>query len=164
MENFTIDVKIARTGKEPVSYMMGTGDTVGDLIDAAGEEFVDKCVTVDGNNVERNTPLRDGDRVFIGEPVKGNMPGGNFDVELARTGVPEHKQIIVTVLDGWTIQDTIDSLEDEKKALFYNEAGNLFHEFRLPTGGNPVAPTTVIPEDVGKAKTRITCSGRMKGN
>ena len=164
MDNYSIDVKIARAGKTPVPYIMDSGDTVEDLIDAAGENFVEKCVTIDGNQVDRNTTLRDGDRVFIGEPVKGNLPGGNFDVELARMGVPPEKQIVVTVMDGWTIEDAINSLDEHKKALFYNEEGKLFHEFRTSSGGNAVPPTTVIDEDEGENNTRIVCSGRMKGN
>jgi len=59
-------VKIARIGERSEEYALTPGSTVEDLLDASGMSLLkDEEIQINGSPADEDTPLRDGDRVFI---------------------------------------------------------------------------------------------------
>jgi len=64
-------VKLLELGSQTKEYSLENGSCVGDLLDLAEKSFVQGTVTRNNCNVEEDTCLRDGDRIFIGKGHQG---------------------------------------------------------------------------------------------
>ena len=82
-------VSLIKVGSEVRTFDVSNNPTLGNLLNIAGESFTPNTITINTRNVVTEaTNLCDGDRVFIGNKVKGNTP---FVVEFIRLG---HGEVI----------------------------------------------------------------------
>lgn len=151
-----VEIKIVHLGKQTKTIHFGSPVTLGEVMNAADETFIQGNVTVNNHEVTRDTILYDGTTVYVGEPVKGNLP---VNVQLICLG---KNTLEVAVQENSTIKSAIDSLDPESRERFYNGAGQPVYEFRS-TSGTILDINSVIPDPVN-GNSRIICSQKMKGN
>jgi len=152
-----IHVKLVQLGSEIKEYALETGANVAQLLDAAGETYVDGSVTRNGSTVCRDTVLYDRDKVFIGKATKGNVDP--FEVTFVRLG---DTSISLPAEDGYTIERTLQQLPESEKGKFFRADGKAAYEFRVG-GGAPVELSYVISRPAS-GNVRVICSQRVKGN
>ncbi len=148
-------VKLLELGSQTKEYSLENGSCVGDLLDLAEKSFVQGTVTRNNCNVEEDTCLRDGDRIFIGRATKGNLP---FEVNFIRLG---SSSVGVAAEDGYTIKQTLEQLDNGEKEKFFRPDGSMAYEFRI--SGRKVEDDHVL-ERPTSGELRIVCSQRVKGN
>lgn len=153
-----IDVKIIEIGKKNEDYTLDDGSTVDSLFRASKRHYTQGTVTKNNRVVTKNTPLYDGDRIFIGSMVKGNVDP--FLVKFVVIGGPA---VELAAEDGYTIQRTLDQLEPADKSRFFRADNSLAYEIRVE-GGRPVDQNYILQRPSGSAPVRVVCSQRVKGN
>ena len=153
-------VKLVQIGKAVREYEVSDNPTVGGLLEKAGITYTPNSVTINQDVVDQDTNLDDGDTVYIGDKMKGNLP---FTVKMIRLG---HADPVMEVAaeSGVTIKSLIDSLPSTERAKFYKEDGSEYYSYNL--NGNPVdSSSTVIPTPTDAAvPARLIMSVRQKGN
>jgi hypothetical protein len=156
-----IAVKLVELGSEIKEFGLEDGGTVHDLLNAAGKEYVAGTVTRNNYRVNEYDTLHDKDRIFIGNPTKGNI-NGHFEVTFFRIG---DTSINLAASDGQTIKEVLDQLEDDdvQKKKFFREDGTPTYEFRTGTRNQQVDLDYVLsrPES---GSVRIICAKKTKGN
>lgn len=152
-----IVVKLMQLGASVIEYSLEDGSEVSDLFDAAGKTFVPGSVTRRQCNVNEDTTLHDGDKIFVGNAVKGNIP---FEVSFLRLG---DSSVNLPAEDGYTIKRTLEQLDDSEKAKFYRADGKAAYEFRIGASTD-VGENYVLQRPAGDASLRVICAQRVKGN
>jgi len=151
-----IEVKLIALGSPIVPYALENRSDVSSLFRAAGKSFVQGNVTRNQETVSEDTILHDGDRIFLGQAVKGNIP---FEVSFLRLG---DASISLPAEDGYTIKATLSQLGDDEKAKFYRADGKASYEFRIGNSAAISEDTVLQRPDSGTL--RVICSQRVKGN
>ena len=154
-----VTVKLIKLGQEIREFAFEDGTTLGHLMCEADENFVQGNVTINQNIVNEDTPLRDGDRVFLGNKVKGNIP---FEVQLIRLGSGDGI-INLPAEDGYTIDRVLDQLPADKKAQFFGSDDKALYEYRVGGAGQPVSGSHVLSRPAS-GSVRLILSTRTKGN
>lgn len=154
-----ITVKLIELGREIREFAFEHGATLGDLMNKAEEEFIPGNVTINQSVVNESTPLRDGDRVFLGNKVKGNVP---FEVQLIRLGSGDGI-INLPAEDNYTIDQVLAQLPADKKAQFFGSDDSALYEYRVGGSGQPVQGNHVLSRP-SSGSVRLILSTRTKGN
>jgi hypothetical protein len=153
-------VKLVTLGKPVVEYDVSDDPTVGALLEKANVTYKPGCITVDQESVDRDYELCDGDRVYIGDKMKGNTA---FTVKIIRLG---HSDAIIELPceSGTSIKSLINTLNAEDRAKFYTTEGKDVYEYRI-NGGEAVSGDAIIPDPSDAAlPVRLVMSTRTKGN
>ena len=150
-------VKIVELGTEVQSFAIEPGASVTDLFDQAGRDFNGGEVTRRGSILNANTPVYDGDTIYIAHVVKGNFDP--FEVEIFRLG--GGRAITLPAQDGMTIKQILEQLNPEEKAQFFRTNGTPAFEFRIDGQLVTVDSITARPNS---GKVRLICSQVVKGN
>ncbi len=153
-----ITVKLIELGRETREYSFENSATLGDLMAQAEEEFIPGNVTVNQSVVNESTLLRDGDNVFLGNKVKGNLP---FEVQLIRLG--SGSNINLPAEDGYTIDRVLAQLSEDNKAQFFGSDNKALYEYRVGGAGQPVSGSHVLSRPAS-GSVRLILSTRTKGN
>jgi hypothetical protein len=148
-----ISVKLIEVGKPINEYTLEDGSNVGDLFEAAGQEF--KNAQVNGANVCSTHVLRDGDRVFIGSKVKGNS---DVEVKFMQVGA---SAVSYPSTSGATIGDLVNSLGASEKAKYVDENGA--HKFQYSSITGKSLDSSYAFEASDKP-IRIMLGKKVKGN
>lgn len=152
--------KLIEMGAEVKEKEISDNPTVQGLFDACDMDFPeDSKVTRCGMDVNPNTVLNDGDKVFVGKKVKGNQDP--FEVKLIKMGSgggikPMYAQ------EGMTIKDVIDQLPADERAAYYKADGTPAYEYRIDHVKQDGDFVLVKPTD-DKA-VNIILSQKVKGN
>lgn len=153
-------VKILQAGAAVQEYAMNVGDTVGDLLDAAGmEDVVIGNVHIGSMPVDENTVLGDNNKVYIGAPTKGN---GFLEVKIMRVGASGSAVSTILVETGTTIKEVIEKTPDEDRGLYFDATGRDIYEYRIGSG-SPVPNSTPINGADGSI-VRLMLTTVTKGN
>lgn len=152
-------VQLIKVGSEVRSFDVSDNPSLGNLLSKADENFVPNTITINSYNaVNENTVLSDGDRVFIGNRVKGNSP---FVVEFIRLGQGEI--IAVSVEGNVTISQAISMMAPERRAYFYNAEGDDVFQYQI--SGIKKQANDLVPEpSIDGGTVRVICSAKIKGN
>ena len=160
MPNGLVCVKLIELGRKIEDFDVSDDPCVGGLLDKADREWPDNAsVTRNGNDVNENTELFDGDKIFIGKKTKGNLDP--FEVQFIRMGAGGG----ITKLpaeNGNTIDDVLNSLEGELKDSFIRADGTPAYEYRI--GTRKVEGTYVLQRPSDDRPIRIILSQKVKGN
>ncbi len=152
-------VQLVKVGAEVRSFDISDNPTLGNLLQKAGESFVPNTITVNTRNaITEETPLYNGDRVFIGNKVKGNTP---YVVEFIRLGQGE--VIRVSAEGSVTIQDCIGMMSSNNRGYFINAEGKDVFQYQI--GGITKQSTDMVPAPSTEGGTvRVICATKVKGN
>jgi hypothetical protein len=152
-------VSIIKVGCEVRSFEISDNPTLGHLLDEAGEYFVPNTITINTRNiVSEETRLSDGDRVFIGNKVKGNVP---YVVEFIRLG--QGQVIQVSAEGGQSINQCIDMMTAQNRAYFIGADGKEVFQYQI--SGNAMQGSDIVPTPITDGGTvRVICSTKVKGN
>ena len=152
-------VQIVKVGSEVRAYDISENPTLENALEKAGEVFVENTITINSaNNIEPNTRLVDGDRVFIGSLVKGNTP---FVVEFIRLGQGE--VIRVSVESPVTIRQCVDMMSSSNRARFVDAEGGDVFQYQI-SGIVKESDSIVADPSVAGGTIRVICGVRVKGN
>ena len=152
-------VQILKVGRPTRSFDVSSNPTLGNALDLAGEEFGPGTITVNQtNDVNVQTYLFDGDRIFIGSLVKGNAP---FVVQFMRLGQSE--VITVTVETPVTIGECIAMMTPENRAHFIDANGKYVFQYQINGVKLDSDGHVDCPESDGQA-VRVVCAVKVKGN
>lgn len=155
-----ICAKLIKMGDEIKEHEISDDPTVEGLFDKAGEEFPDDCsVTRQGVEVNLDTRLYDGDKIFVGRKTKGNQDV--FEVKLIRMGVADGIKLIASQ-GGQSIKQIIDQLPTAQKEQYYKADGSPAYEYRI--GNSKVDENYVVPRPTDNQPVRIILSQKVKGN
>lgn len=153
-----VSVKLVKLGAKTEEYNFDHSPTVEELFDLAEENFVSGAVTRNNVTVEKHTILLDGDRIYLGSAIKGNIP---FEVNFRRFG---SSSINLPAEDGYTIKQTLDQLDQNERQNFYRADGKSAYEFRVSNNGQPVDENYVLRRPEVGDTLIIMCTQRVKGN
>ena len=153
-----IVVKLIKLGQPIQDYDLQDYATLGDLLDKAGESFVQGNVTINNSEVTRSTRLYDNTRVFIGNAVKGNIP---FEVQVIRLGSGDGI-INLPAEDNYSIDQVLQQLPAEKRGQFFGSDGKALYEYRIG-GGQPLDGSHILSRPAS-GTVRLLLSTRTKGN
>ena len=152
-------VSVIKVGCEVKTFDVSDNPTLGNLLDKAGERFVPNTITINANNyTSTSTRLSDGDRVFIGSKVKGNVP---YIVEFIRLGQGE--VIRVSAEGPVSISQGIDMMNPQNKACFINADGKEVFQYQI-NGMTKNSSDTVPTPSVEGGSVRVLCAMKVKGN
>ena len=154
-----IIVQLIKVGSEVRSYDVSDNPTLGNLLQKANEQFVPNTITINSyNQVNQYTSLSDGDRVFIGNKVKGNTP---YVVQFIRLGQGEVIQ--VSAEGSVSIADCINMMDPNRKAHFYSADGKEIFQYQID--GSPRQSSDIVPAPATDGGTiRVICATKVKGN
>jgi len=152
-------VQLIKVGSEVRSFDISDNPTLQNLLNQAGEVFVPNTITINASNaISPDTRLNDGDRVFIGNKVKGNIP---YVVEFIRLGQGE--VISVSVEEGTTIAQCFDMMNSINRGRFIGPDGK--ETFQYQINGVTKQSTDIIPPPSSEGGTvRVICAMKIKGN
>ena len=153
-------VKLVRIGKKVEEYEISDNPSVGELLKKAGLSYRPGTITVNQSTVSEDDILDDGDTVYIGDSMKGNIP---FTVKIIRLG---HSDAIIELPceSGTTIHGLLNTLPEGDKAKFFKDGGKPVYEYRINGGENVEGDATIpTPADAG-TPVRLVMSTRTKGN
>lgn len=153
-----IVVKLIKLGQPIRDIDLPDYATLGDLLDKAGETFVENTITINNSTVSRTTMLNDNDRVFIGRAVKGNLP---FEVQVIRLGSSDGI-INLPAEEGYTVDQVLQQLPADKRGQFFGSDGKPLYEYRIG-GGQPVSGSHALSRPAS-GTVRLLLSTRTKGN
>lgn len=152
-------VQLVKVGSEVRSFDISENPTLGNLLRKAGESFVPNTITVNTcNAISEQTNLYDGDRVFIGNKVKGNTP---YVVEFIRLGQGE--VIRVSAEGSVSISDCINMMSSQNRTYFLNAEGKDVFQYQI--SGVTKQSTDMVPFPSTEGGTvRVICATKVKGN
>lgn len=152
-------VQLIKVGSEVRSFDISNNPTLGNLLQMAEESFVPNTITINAQNaVNEHTTLRDGDRVFIGNKVKGNTP---YVVEFIRLGQGE--VVRVSAEGSVTISDCINMMTEQNRSYFLSADGNDVFQYQI--SGVTKQSTDIIPvPTIEGGSVRVICATKVKGN
>jgi len=153
----TAIVKIVQLGTEVQSFAIENGSSVSTLFDQADREFNHGEVTRRGITLSENTPIYDGDIIYIAKMVKGNADP--FEVEVFRLG--GGRAITLPANDGMSLKQILEQLSTEEKAQFFRQNGQPAFEFRVD---GQIVTIDSVPNRPSTGKIRVICSQVVKGN
>lgn len=154
--------KLIKMGSDVQEVEISDDPTVQGLFDACGEEFPDDCkVTRRGEDVDPDTELEDGDKVFVGKKVKGNQDGDPFEVKLIKMGSGGGIKSMGAE-EGMTIKDVIDQMPEDERKAYYKADGSPAYEYRI----NHIKQDEdfVLKKPAGDRAVNIILSQKVKGN
>jgi len=153
-----VEIKLTTVGGKSESFAFQNEPKLSDLLRVAGKPFTNGCCTRNYENINENTLLYNGDKIYYGSAMKGNVP---FEVKFIRIG--GNRIISLTADDGYTIKQTLDQLDANERSSFYSEDGTSVYEYGVKDNNFTVGDNHVLqrPEN---GELRIVCSSRMKGN
>lgn len=155
-----ICAKLIQMGKAILDAEISADPTVQGLLNALGVTVpANSTMTKDGVEVTNSTRLYNGDKIFIGTKTKGNVEEP-FEVQLIRMGAGGGIEKLPAT-PGMTIQEVIDQLSEDKKALFKHADGSPAYEYRIGTRKVEVSEELIRPSD---DIVRIILSQKVKGN
>jgi len=136
--------------------------TVQGLFDACYEDFPQDCkVTRRGVDVNPDTELNDGDKVFVGKKVKGNQEGDPFEVKLIKMGAGGGIKSMGAE-EGMTIKQVIDQMPSDERASYYKADDSPAYEYRINHEIREQDFKLVKP--AGERAVSIILSQKVKGN
>ncbi len=153
-----ISVKLIKLGAQTREYCLAPSSTLSSLLRSAGETFVSGSVTKNNVVLHSESPLYDGDKVYLGVATKGNLP---FEVNFMRLG---GTSVGLPAEDGYTIKRTLEQLDSADRANFYRADGSVAYEFRVTGQGQPVDENHILRRPSQGDSIRVICSQRVKGN
>jgi len=134
--------------------------TVQGLFDACDEDYPNDCkVTRLGEDVDPDTKLNDGDKVFVGKKVKGNQD--MFEVKLIKMGAGGGIKSMAAQ-DGMTIKEVIDQMPEDERKSYYKADGTPAYEYRINHIKQDESYQLVKP--VGDRAINVILSQKVKGN
>lgn len=152
-------VQLIKVGSEVRSFDISDNPTLGGLLRKAGESFVPNTITINTRNaINEQTSLYDGDRVFIGNKVKGNTP---YVVEFIRLGQGE--VIRVSAEGTVTIADCLNMMSDQNRRYFVNADGKDIFQYQISGITKQSSDTVPAPSTEG-GTVRVICATKVKGN
>ena len=155
-----ITVKLVKLGSQIKDYCLEYSASVSDLLEIADETFVQGSVTRNNQVVNRDTPLRDGDRIYLGRATKGNIDDP-FEVSFMKLG---GSVVNLPAEDGYTIKQVLQQLDDAERRNFYRADGSVAYEFRVSGNTRPVDENYVLQRPTNGDSLRVICAQRVKGN
>jgi hypothetical protein len=152
-------VSLIKVGCEVRSFEISDNPTLGRLLREAGETFTPNTITINTRNtVSEETRLCDGDRVFIGNKVKGNTP---YVVEFIRLGQGE--VVRVSSEGNQTISQCIDMMSAQSRAHFVGADGKEVFQYQI--SGITKTGSDIVPTPLAEGGTvRVICATKVKGN
>ena len=152
-------VQLIKVGSEVRSFDISDNPNLGNLLRKAEESFTPNTITINAYSaVNEQTVLCDGDRVFIGNKVKGNTP---FVVEFIRLGQGE--VVRVSAEDSVSIHDCVGMMNDTNRGSFLDAAGKDVFQYQI--SGVTKAPGDLVPAPAQAGGTiRVICATKVKGN
>jgi len=152
-------VQVIKVGAEVRSYDVSDNPTLANVLNKANEQFVQNAITINARNIiSPDTRLSDGDRVFIGSKVKGNVP---YVVEFIRLGQGE--VVRVSAEGDATISQCLDMLSSQNRAYFVGPDGK--EVFQYQVNGSTRQASDIIPQPpAGQETVRVICAMKVKGN
>jgi len=152
-------VQLVKVGSEVRSFDISDNPTLGNLLRIADESFTPNTITINAQNVvSENTTLRDGDRVFIGNKVKGNTP---YIVEFIRLGQAE--VVRISTEGSATIGDCINMMSDTNRNYFIGGDGNDVFQYQISGVTKQSSDIVPLPSQEG-GTVRVICATKVKGN
>lgn len=136
--------------------------TVEGLFKACGQDYPkDHKITRRGVDVDPDTQLYDGDRVFVGKKVKGNQHGDPFEVQLIRMGQGGGIKNL-PAQEGMTISAIIEQLDKAERDSYYKADGSPAYEYRI--GSEKREGSHILDKPFDDKPVRIILSQKVKGN
>ena len=152
-------VQLIKVGSEVRSFDISDNPTLGNLLQLAGETFVPNTITINASSsIDEQTTLHDGDRVFIGNKVKGNTP---FVVEFIRLGQGE--VIRVSAEGTVTISDCVNMMNETNRTQFLTAEGKDVFQYQISGVTKQGSDTVPYPAQEG-GSVRVICATKVKGN
>lgn len=152
-------VSLIKVGSEVRTFDVSDDPTLGNLLDKANENFVPNTITINTQNViSESSRLADGDRVFIGNKVKGNTP---YTVEFIRLGQGE--VIRVAAEGAQTISQCIDMMNAQSRACFIGADGKEVFQYQI-SGVQKQGSDMVPAPTMEGGNVRVICATKVKGN
>lgn len=151
-------VQFIKLMSEVRSFDISDNPTLGNLLRMADESFVPNTITINAASaISEQTVLRDGDRVFVGNKVKGNNP---FVVEFIRLGQGE--VVRVSAEGSVTIQDCVGMMTDQNRGYFQDASGKDVFQYQI--SGVTKQPNDLVPVPTVGGTVRVICATKVKGN
>jgi sulfur carrier protein ThiS len=163
MSKMCVIVKLVQLGKKVEEFEVSDDATIGGLHEKAGITFRAGSVTVNQECVDESYELEDGDVVYVGATMKGNV---SFTVKLIRLGNAD-PIIELPCESGMSIKATIDQLPENDRKKFYKEDGSDLYEYRISGhgDGSSVSANTTIPNPANLDEpVKLILGARTKGN
>lgn len=152
-------VQLVKVGSEVRSFDISENPTLGNLLRKAGESFVPNTITINTrNDISEQSTLYDGDRVFIGNKVKGNTP---YVVEFIRLGQGE--VVRVSAEGTVSISDCINMMSSQNRAYFLNADGKDVFQYQI-SGVTKQSDDAVPAPSTEGGTVRVICATKVKGN
>ena len=152
-------VQLIKVGSEVRAFDISNNPTLGSLLRLADESFVPNTITINTNNaINEQTTLYDGDRVFIGNKVKGNTP---YVVEFIRLGQGE--VVRVSTEGSATISECVDMMDDTHRAQFLTVEGKDVFQYQISGVTKQGSDLVPAPAQEG-GSVRVICATKVKGN
>jgi len=152
-------VQLIKVGSEVRSFDISNNPTLGALLNMADESFVPNTITINtSGGVSEQTILRDGDRVFIGNKVKGNTP---FVVEFIRLGQGE--VVRVSAEGSVTINDCVQMMNETNRGQFLAADGKDVFQYQV-SGVTKLGSDLVPQPQQDGGSVRVICATKVKGN
>lgn len=153
-------VKVVMLGSAVKEYEISEDPKVSGLVNIMEECDEDGNVfngtfTRDGNTLNENSLLHDGDKLYYSEKLKGNQ----LSVKVIRIGAAIQTY---AVEPGATIKDVLDMLPDNDQSDIFNSNGECVYELRIGDS-QPMDVNAIIPGGHG-GEVRLILSKRIKGN